>query len=170
MNIIYKHEGLIIGVSCLMFCAMLILPAVTNAQSPGPVINTGAGGPSGTPNTVINTGNNAPTNVFYLQNPLKFNTVGGIVGGFLDIFMYIAVLAGVLLLIWVGFQFVLSQGNADKMKELKSWLLWIIVGLALIISARILVRIVINTLERANVVDQSVINNANNALQRANNP
>jgi len=106
------------------------------------------------------------SNVFYLQNPLssKFNSVGGLVQGFLEIFSYIVVLFAVLALIWVGLKFVLAQGNPEEMKKLKDWLLWIVVGVAIVIGARIIVSVVINTLQATGTVNQNVIDNANNAL------
>ena len=106
------------------------------------------------------------SNTFYLQNPLssKFNSVGGLVQGFLEIFSYIVALFAVLMLIWVGLQFVLAQGNPGKMQELKDWLLWIVVGVAIVIGARIIVSIVLNTLSTTGTVSPSVIQNANNAL------
>lgn len=105
-------------------------------------------------------------NSFYLQNPLnpQYNTVGGLVQGFLEIFSYLAVLFGVLMLIWIGLQFVLSQGNSEKMKELKKQLLWIVVGIAIVIGARIIVSVVINTLKATGTVSEGVIQNANKAI------
>ena len=104
--------------------------------------------------------------MFYIQNPLnpQFNSVGGLVSGFLEIFSYLVILFAVLMLIWVGLQFVLAQGNAERMKELKKWLLWIVVGIALVIGARIVVAVVISTLDATGVVNQGVIRGARNAL------
>lgn len=110
---------------------------------------------------------NARSGTFHLQNPLdpKFNSVGSLVQGFLEIFSYLVVLLAVLMLIWVGLQFVLAQGKPDRMKELKNWLLWIVVGVAIVIGARIIVTVVINTLEATGTVSPGVIQNANNAIR-----
>lgn len=120
---------------------------------------------------VSNTGSQTVTpgssGSFSLQNPLsnKYKTVGGLVGGFMEYFSYLVILFAVLALIYVGLQFVLAQGKPDKMKELKGWLGWIIVGVAIVIGARILVNVVINTLQATGAVNPNVINSANNALK-----
>ena len=68
-----------------------------------------------------------------------------------------------LAIVWVGFQFILAQGKPDRMNELKTWLLWIMVGIAVVIGARLMVDIVINTLGATGVVDQSVIQSVRSA-------
>ena len=101
-----------------------------------------------------------------MQNPLSknFDSVGSLISGFLDIFSYLVILLAVLLIIWVGLQFVLARGNPDRIKELKIWLLWIVVGVAIVIGARIIVSAVINTLSATGMVNQNVINQTHNAL------
>ncbi|MCX6715882.1 MAG: hypothetical protein NT077_02560 [Candidatus Taylorbacteria bacterium] len=135
------------------------------AQTPT-ATNPGAQAPQA-PNQGTQTGSKN----FYLQNPLdpKFNSVGGLVQGFLEIFSYLVVLFAVLMLIWTGLQFVLAQGKSDRLNELKTQLLWIVVGVAVVIGARIIVSVVINTLEVTGTVNQSVIQNAKNAVGGANN-
>lgn len=135
------------------------IPPVTawaQTPTPTPAPGTGTGSTGG-----------AAQNMFYIQNPLnpRFNSVGGLINGFLEIFSYLVILFAVLMLIWVGLQFVLAQGKPDRMKELKNWLLWIVVGVAIVIGARIIVAVVINTLQATGVVNQGVIQNANNALR-----
>jgi hypothetical protein len=115
-------------------------------------------------NADIQSGNPATDGTFSLQNPLQYTTVGGLVNGFLQIFSYVAVLFAVLMLIWVGLQFVLARGNPERMKVLKSWLLWIVIGAAIVIGARIIVSVVINTLGATGAVNQNIINSANNGL------
>ena len=119
---------------------------------------TGGGGSVGGPS--------APQNAFFLQNPLSpsFSTVGGLVDGVMVIVAYVAVLVGVIMLIWTGVQFVLAQGKPERLRELKRQMLWIAIGLALVIGARIIVGIVINTLEASKAVNQPVLDSAKNAL------
>lgn len=143
---------------------------VLPANSANPAV--GSNPTSGNPATGSNPGSANPavgsdsTQNFYLQNPLssRFNSVGGIVEGGLEIVSYIAVLFAVLMIIWVGLQFVLAQGKPQRLSELKSWLLWIVIGVAVVIGARIIVSVVINTLEATGTVNQSVINNARSGL------
>jgi hypothetical protein len=100
---------------------------------------------------------------FTLSNPLKVSSIGELVQNFVQIFSYIVILLAVLMLIYVGFLYVMSQGKPDKRKELNSWLLWIVVGVAVVISARLIINIVINTLSASGTVDSNVIQSARNA-------
>ena len=77
-----------------------------------------------------------------------------------------AVLAGVIALIWTGLQYILAQGKPERIKELKTQLLWVVVGIGIVIGARIMISIVINTLSASGVVNEDNINNANKALER----
>ena len=95
---------------------------------------------------------------------MKVKTIGGLVQSAVDIFAYLAVIVAVLAFIWVGLQYILARGKPEKMKELTGWLGWIVVGVAVIIGARLIVSIVINTLESTGVVDSSVINQAKSSL------
>ncbi|MEN9912985.1 MAG: Type secretion system pilin [Candidatus Parcubacteria bacterium] len=111
--------------------------------------------------------NRQPTNsqgFVKLTNPLKVDSVGGLIQSFVEIFSYIVVLAAVLALIWVGLKFILARGNPEEMNRLKGWLSWIIIGVAVVIGARIIIQVVINTLSASGVVDQRTIQSAQNAL------
>lgn len=113
-------------------------------------------------------GGDVKPTTFQLQNPLdpKFNTVGGLVSGFVEIFTYLVVIAAVILLIWTGLQFVLAQGNMERMKELKNRLLYIVIGIAIVIGARVIVYAVLNTLEATGTVRPGIINSTNRALDQ----
>jgi hypothetical protein len=105
------------------------------------------------------------SNVSGLTNPLKgINSVGQVVGKFAEIFSYVVILFAVLALVWTGLQFITAQGKADKITELRNRMLWIVVGIAIVIGARIIVGIVINTLQATGTVNPDVIQQANNAL------
>lgn len=107
----------------------------------------------------------APTKTFTLSNPLKVDSVSGLVQNFVEIFSYVVIIIAVLLLVWVGLQFILARGDASKMKELKEWLFWIIIGVAVVIGARVIVEVVINTLASSGV-DPNTINTVRGALTK----
>ena len=104
--------------------------------------------------------------IFSIKNPLQANSVGELVQTAATIFSYLAVLAGVIALIWTGLQYILAQGKPERIKELKTQLLWVVVGIGIVIGARIMISIVINTLSASGVVNEDIINNANKALER----
>ena len=96
---------------------------------------------------------------FTISNPLagKVNSVSDLVKNFVEILSYLAVIAAVVLIIWVGFQYIMARGDSKKIGELKEWLLWIVVGLAIVIGARLIVDVVISTLASSGAVDPTVI-------------
>ncbi len=160
----------IVTLAMLVAAAAFISPGMIFAQSnpstvgsPGNPSNPATVGSPGNPPNSSTVGNDG---VFYLQNPLnsKFNNVGSLVSGFVDIFTYLVVLFAALMIVYIGFRFVLARGNSKEISDLKNQLLWLVVGLAIVIGARIIIAVVINTLNSTGVVDPSVINSANNAL------
>ncbi|MDE2172895.1 MAG: TrbC/VirB2 family protein [Patescibacteria group bacterium] len=127
---------------------------------------SGTGAPTGSNSSLSGTGAPASGNqsTFTLSNPLssKFNSVGTLVQGFVQIFSYIVVIAAVLMIIWVGLQFIFAQGKPERMKELSRWLGYIVIGVAIVIGARIIINIVINTLA-ASGANSNLIQSAQNA-------
>lgn len=132
-------------------------PADTNTNTPVP----------GTTNTNTQPAQQPKAqNTFTLSNPLKVNSVGGLVKNFVNIFSVIVIILAVLTLIWVGLQFILARGDVAKMKELREWLVWIIVGIFVVISARLIVDIVINTLSATGTVDANALNTIKNVTAK----
>ena len=111
---------------------------------------------SNTGNSPTQSTNNTPQTTT-LSNPLKVNSIGSLAQTFVEIFSYIAILFAVLLLIWTGLQFVMAKGNAERMKELKNQLLYIVIGVAVVIGARVIIQVVINTLSASGAIDPGTI-------------
>ncbi len=141
-------------IASLFFFIFSLVPNIGIAQT------NGTSGTEGTRGTSVPTSQPAPKpqQTFTLSNPLKVNSVGDLVKNFVDIFSTVVIILAVLTLIWVGLQFILARGDVAKMKELKEWLLWIVVGIAVVVSARLIVDIVINTLSATGTVDANTFN------------
>jgi hypothetical protein len=104
------------------------------------------------------------TSTFTLKNPLQnVNSVGALVNKFIEIISYLLIIFAVLMIVWTGLQFILARGNPEKMKEEGKRLGYILIGVALVIGARILVTVIINTLQATGTVSPQVINQAHNA-------
>ncbi|MEK7642039.1 MAG: TrbC/VirB2 family protein [Patescibacteria group bacterium] len=140
MNIIISHT-MKVAASVLVLLA-LVLPVSAVAQVTTETSDSGT---------------------FTLQNPLKVNSIGGLIQDFVEIFSYIAILFAVLLLIYVGLQFVLARGNSERLNDLKKWLFYIVIGVAVVIGARVIIQVVINTLSASGAVDQRTIQSAQRA-------
>ncbi len=119
-----------------------------------------------TPPDAVNVPAQGNGGTFGIKNPLdpKFNSIGGLVKGFVEIFSIVAVLFATLALIWVGFRFILARGDSTKMNELKDWLMYIVIGVAVVIGARVIIQVVINTLSATGTVNQGVIQNVQKAV------
>lgn len=110
------------------------------------------------------------SNIFPLQNPLNKNisSVGDLIQAVIEVITYLFIIFAVLMFIYVGFQYVTNaaQGNAKKIEELHKQLLWLVVGVAVVIGARVIIQVVINTISATNTVSPSVIESANKAVPR----
>jgi len=107
-----------------------------------------------------------PSQLVTLENPLKFNSVGEILNGFITIITYLAILFGVIMIIWTGFQYILARGNTEKLTEESKRLGAILIGVALVLAARLMISIIINTLQATGTVSPNVINSAQNAINQ----
>lgn len=137
----------------ILICVTMMVFAASFAQAAPGDTGPQSNNPSGPQS------NNRPE-IVTLQNPLKVNSIGELVKSAAQVFTYLAVLFGVLMLVWTGLQFILAQGNPTKLSGLKTKLLYIIIGLAVVIGARIIIEVVINTLAATGTIDQGIINNA----------
>jgi hypothetical protein len=150
---------------------VLVAPTVTFAISSGSDSGsnqglTGSDSGSNQGQTGSDSGSNSnSTAVSTLDNPLKVNSLGDLVKSGIQVFSYIAVLIAVLMFIVVGLRYILAQGKPQKMKEASQWLLYVVIGVAIVIGANVAITIVINTLSATGVVDPKVIQSAQNAIK-----
>jgi hypothetical protein len=134
------------------------IPSASGAANLPPATNIGS-------SNTQSGGNTTSGPVFTLSNPLHgVNSVSDLIFIFMKILSYLAVIFGVIMLMWVGLQFVLARGNPEEIKKRSNQLLWIIVGIGVILGARILISVVINTLQATGTVNSSIIQNAQNAI------
>lgn len=126
--------------------------------------STGNGSPAS--GSTGNGSNSSNGGVNRLTNPLNgggINSIGQLVQNFVQIFAYIVILFAVLMIIFTGFQYITAMGNSTKIKELHERFLWLVVGIAIVIGARVIVDVVINTLASTGAVNQNVIQQARSA-------
>ncbi len=173
----------------MFLCVALMFPIVVSAQAesfglpPGgvsnpnnkvnsptlPIAPVGSTPVGGASNSLVPAGgasNSKPTETFTLKNPLQVESIGGLVQNFVEIFSYVVILFAVLSLVYVGLKFILVRGNMEEMNKLKDWLLWIVVGVAVVIGARVIIQVVINTLSVSGTVDQGTIQSVQKAVNR----
>ncbi len=145
-------------------------PASTNTSGSAGKVSIPSFVTPSAPKTTSNTSNTSNnTSVVTLKNPLQANSISDIIFSFMQIVTYLAVIFGVIMLMWVGLQMVLAQGKPEEIKRRSTELLWVVVGIGVIIGARILVSAVINTLSSTGTVNNQIIQNAQNAVNSTQN-
>ena len=93
-----------------------------------------------------------------IGNPLKVNSIKDVIFLAVDLAIWVGTAFAVLAIIFVGFKFVFAQGKEKELSEAKQWFFYIIIGLAILISSKVIVEIVKNTLVDSGVVNQGVFN------------
>ena len=73
-----------------------------------------------------------------LANPICTNDLSTFLAKLLDLIALIAFPIIVLFLVYIGFLFVTSQGNPEKLKEAREYFLWALVGALLVLGAKAL--------------------------------
>ena len=96
--------------------------------------------PSPTTGTIINT-----TGTGLLQNPLQATDLVTLLNEILGYVIQIGTIFLVLMLIYVGFQFVMAQGNPEKVQSARSALLWTAIGGLLLLGAKALALVIVAT-------------------------
>lgn len=95
-----------------------------------------------------NDGTNKPLGK--IDNPLKseYSNITDLINGLVDITLKLGTIIAVLALVWIGLKFILAQGDPKKIQEAKQMLQWVIIGIALLFSAKIIVEIIKGTLSQ----------------------
>jgi len=78
-----------------------------------------------------------------INGPLPFNNLGQVISRVVNVFLI--PVAGVILLlvfIWAGFDFMMSEGNPEKIKSAKAKITTGIIGLVLLIGSFLIVKII----------------------------
>ncbi len=146
----------------------MVLAVSVSMASPVFAIEEGPGTIGGnTPNGGTIGGNTNSQQTFTLQNPLKVDSVGGLVKSAVEIFSYVVILIAVLMFIYVGFMYIMyaAQGNAAKIAEQHKRLMWLAIGVAVVIGARVMVEVIINTIEATGTVSPQVMQGSRDALR-----
>lgn len=75
-----------------------------------------------------------------LQNPISFCSLGEFLVALLGIATQIATPLIILFIVYIGFRFVQESaaGNAEKMKDLRGYLVWALVGALIVLGAQVL--------------------------------
>lgn len=129
----------------LLTAIVILLTANTVVFAQSTVTGGASSQTGGKASTVIgNSGNGGPIPV--LSNPLKFKTLEGLISGLVKIALQLGSMIAVLALVWVGFLFIVAQGNDSKITAAKNALWWVIIGIAILFGAQLIMEIIKGTL------------------------
>lgn len=71
-----------------------------------------------------------------LCNPLKVDSVSSLLTIILGFIIKIGTVIIVLMLVWTGFKFVISQGKPEEIQKARTMLMWTIIGALVILGAQ----------------------------------
>ena len=82
-----------------------------------------------------------------ITNPLKnITSLDALVARGMDIVIYVGAIVAVLAIIWVGFMYVRAMGKPEEIKKAHKAALYTIIGVAILVGAKVITTIVINTI------------------------
>ncbi|MBX4192082.1 pilin [Candidatus Parcubacteria bacterium] len=140
----------ILVVSGLLFAAPFVVGAQSNTFPTG----------NGLPNTMPTADGSGSSynNIggfgsFQLTNPLKVNSVCGLIKALLQALLIIGLPIAVIFIIFAGLKYVAALGNPGKIAEANSNLLWTVIGIAIFLGAALIAQVIATTVN--NISSQS---------------
>lgn len=100
----------------------------------------------GSANTGLDQGSaNSPDGSIRLVNPLKVDSIEGLLDLIIEAAIRIGTIILVLALIWVGFLFVAARGNPEKLSTARTAFIWTIIGGLILLGAKGLSEVIQST-------------------------
>ncbi len=94
-------------------------------------------------------GGTAVSDTATIPNPLgATNDLAGFINLLLDTIFPIAGVAAVFFLIYSGFLMVMAGGNEEKLEKAKAALLWTVIGIAILLGAKVLSAVICGTIRQ----------------------
>lgn len=90
-----------------------------------------------------------------IPNPLATNTIAGFITLLLDTIFPIASLASIFLLIYAGFRMVIAGGNEEKLGSAKKAFLWTIIGIGVLLGAKVFSAVICGTISQLSTTQLS---------------
>jgi hypothetical protein len=116
-----------------------------------------SGGDSSIPPTSGGTTSNPPVKMIKLESPIKAKNLKDLLLSLVDLAIFIGSIVAVFTFIWVGFKLVMAQGNPGEIEKAKEWFTAAIIGTAILISSKVIVEVVRNTLTSSGLVNEQLL-------------
>jgi len=82
---------------------------------------------------------------YTIENPLKTTSLCGLVENLLHAVIEIGIPIAVLTLVWIGFKFVMAQGNSIELEAQKKNLRYTILGIVIFLASWMIAVVIANT-------------------------
>lgn len=137
-------------ISIIFFALLLSLIFSVNVSV------AGTGGTIGSPPAHEGTVGNPPANK--LDNPIKVDSIQALMLTIVDLAIYLGAIVAAFMFFWVGFQLVMARGNSSAIKDAQAKFLAVVIGTAILISSKVIVEVIKNTLISSGVVEEKAFN------------
>jgi|GEM_PF-2308514 len=87
----------------------------------------------------------ATKNPLIIDNPLKNDSLIAFINSIIDAALKLGAIVSVVAVILAGFMFVTAHGDEDKIKTAKNILLYAVIGMVILLGARMISEVIINT-------------------------
>lgn len=82
-----------------------------------------------------------------IKNPLKNDDLFAFVNSIIDAALKLGAIVAVIAVILAGFMFVTAHGDEEKIKTAKKILLYAVIGMVILLGARMISEVIINTVK-----------------------
>lgn len=90
-------------------------------------------------------------------NPLQATSVTTILTDVVNIAIPIGAVIAVLMLVFVGFKFIFAQGKPEEINKTWKWFLWVVIGTAILLGAKVIISVITSTLTSAGAVQPGLL-------------
>jgi hypothetical protein len=123
--------------------ALIALSFFLGFQGASAQVNTGGSSAGG-----VNTGGSSEEECTGLCNPLlNIDTFPEFLGAILDGIIEIGTIVLVMMLVFVGFKFVVARGNPEEISSARNALLWTVIGGLILLGAKAIQLVITGTVE-----------------------
>lgn len=92
--------------------------------------------------------NSDPNININFKNPLRANSIQGLLLDVLSILIQVGAIIAVLAFVYAGFKFIAARGNQDEIKKARENLWYVAIGTIILLGANIIVTIIKNTVDQ----------------------
>jgi hypothetical protein len=97
---------------------------------------------------VVVHGVHAQTTGANLTNPIKVDSVGGFLKSIFTVITRLGVIVISVAIVFVGFKFIVAQGNPEALKSARRNALYVFIGAALVLGAEVITAVLTDTADK----------------------